>query len=55
MTDLTRGTQCGLRRMACEGCTVRVTEVDKRPAIKAPIAARHGVAQAPFLLGSWGL
>ena len=53
MKDLTHGNQICLRRMADEGGTFEVTVADKRPPIKWPIAAHHGVPQAPFSRGSW--
>ncbi len=55
MTDLTHGKQSGLPCMAGECGTIKVTVADKRPPIKWPIAAHHGVPQAPFSRGSWGL
>ena len=50
MTDLTHGKQSSLPCMAGECGTTKVTVADKRP-----VAAHHGIPQAPFSRGSWGL
>lgn len=55
MTDLIHGKQCGLPCMVDECGISKVTVVDRRPPAKGPITARHVVAQAPILRGSWRL
>lgn len=46
--NLTPGKLWGLRRMADENGIFKMTAVDQRPPIKAPIAAHLGVDQAPW-------
>lgn len=46
--ELTPGKLWGLRRMADENGIFKMTAVDQRPPIKGPIAAYHGVEQAPW-------
>jgi tagatose 1,6-diphosphate aldolase len=46
--ELTPGKLWGLRRMADENGIFKMTAVDQRPPIKQPIAAHHGVDQAPW-------
>jgi tagatose 1,6-diphosphate aldolase len=45
---MTPGKQWGLRRMADENGFFKMTAVDQRPPIKGPIAAHHGVKEAPW-------
>ncbi len=46
--QLTPGKLWGLRRMAGENGVFKMTAVDQRPPIKAPIAKALGVAEAPW-------
>ncbi len=46
--DLTPGKLWGLRRMADENGLFKMTAVDQRPPIKGPIAAHHGIDEAPW-------
>ena len=55
MTDLADDKRCGLCSMAGDSGTFKVTVAGKLAPIKRPITAHHGVAQAPFSRGSWGL
>ena len=58
MTGLAHDKQRGLRRMADESVIFTVAAVGRRPItgpITGPVAARHGVAHASCLRGSWGL
>lgn len=48
MMTLTPGKLWGLRRMADENGVFKMTAVDQRPPIKGPIAAHHGVDEAPW-------
>lgn len=46
--ELSPGKLWGLRRMADENGIFKMTAVDQRPPIKAPIAAHFGVEEAPW-------
>ena len=46
--QLTPGKLWGLRRMAAENGVFKMTAVDQRPPIKAPIAKALGLAEAPW-------
>lgn len=48
MTDLTPGKLWGLRRMADPSGLFKMVAVDQRPPIKAPIARRLGLPEAPW-------
>jgi tagatose 1,6-diphosphate aldolase len=48
MTQLTPGKLWGMRRMADEAGIFKMTAVDQRPPIKAPIAKALGVDEAPW-------
>jgi len=48
MMDLTPGKLWGLRRMADENGIFKMTAVDQRPPIKAPIAQALGLPEAPW-------
>lgn len=48
MIQLNPGKLWGLRRMADANGRFKMTAVDQRPPIKNPIAAHHGVAEAPW-------
>ena len=46
--ELTAGKLWGMRRMADANGFFKMTAVDQRPPIKGPIAAHHGVEEAPW-------
>jgi len=46
--ELTPGKLWGMRRMADDSGFFKMTAVDQRPPIKGPIAAHHGVDEAPW-------
>jgi tagatose 1,6-diphosphate aldolase len=48
MIELTPGKLWGMRRMADAGGRFKMTAVDQRPPIKAPIARHYGLAEAPY-------
>ncbi len=48
MIALTPGKLWGMRRLADAGGRFKMTAVDQRPPIKAPIAAHYGLDEAPY-------
>lgn len=48
MIELSPGKLWGMRRLADAGGRFKMTAVDQRPPIKAPIAAHYGLDEAPY-------